>query len=349
MKKTTAIIRHDGKLSTVTEEIPELKENEVLIEVRCSLISPGTEMACAKGRRTTPVKEGDDIKFGYSNAGKIVAVKGYCGELVPGMRVAAMGAGNAEHTTYAIVPKNLVVPIPDEVTYEQASYLSLAATALQAVRRTSPKFGEYGSVLGLGIVGNLACQLYKLAGCRVIGEESLPKRAEIARACGIEVVDRNNCDVEAVRKEFAAPYGLDFALFAFGGDAEKAFMSIKKGMKVSADGHAMGNIVLVGGCRVPVDGGAASGNLNICVSSRTGAGYHDKAWEYGADYPNAFVQFTTQRNARELIRLIAEKRLNVDALTTHRFPLCEAEKAGDLLCDNPGEALGVIFEMDACK
>ena len=349
MKKTTAVIRHDGKLSTVVEEIPELKENEVLIEVYCSLISPGTEMSCAKTRRETPAKEGDDIKFGYSNAGKIIEVKGDCGELTPGMRVAAMGAGNAEHTTYAIVPKNLVVPIPDEVTYEQATYLSLAATALQAVRRSNIKFGEYGSVLGLGIVGNLACQLYKLAGCRVIGEESLPKRAEIAKACGIEVVDRNTCDVEEVRKNFAAPYGLDFALFAFGGDAEKAFMSIKKGMKVSADGHAMGNIVLVGGCRVPVDGGAASGNLNICVSSRTGAGYHDKAWEYGAEYPAAFVQFTTQRNARELIKLIAEKRLNVDALTTHRFPLSEAEKAGDLLCDNPGEALGVIFTMEHGK
>ena len=171
-------------------------------------------------------------------------------------------------------------------------------------------------------------------------------RTKIARKCGIETVNFKRKNVEEYRKEFASPYGLDFSLFAFGGDAEAAFMSIKKGMKVSADGHAMGNIVLVGGCRVSVDGGAASGNLNICVSSRTGAGYHDKVWEHGADYPAAFVQFTTQRNARELIRLIAEKRLLVDPMTTHVLPLDEAEKAGDLLCNTPDKALGVIFTME---
>ena len=146
-------------------------------------------------------------------------------------------------------------------------------------------------------------------------------------------------------KAFAAPYVLDFALFAFGGDAEKAFMNIKKCRKVSADGHVMGNITLVGGCRVPVDGGAASGNLNIRVSSRTGAGYHDSAWDYGKDYPAAFVQFTTQRNARELIRLMAEKRLKVDPVTTHRLPLEKIGEAGDLLIEHPDQALGVILTM----
>ena len=117
-------------------------------------------------------------------------------------------------------------------------------------------------------------------------------------------------------------------------------------MKVSADGHAMGNITLVGGCRVPVDGGAASGNLDIRVSSRTGAGYHDPAWEYGKDYPPAFVQFTTQRNARELIRLMAEKRLKTDPLTTHRLPLEKIGEAGDLLIDHPDQSLGMILLMN---
>ena len=349
MKKKTAVIRFDGKLSTVVEDIPELKEGEVLVEVHASLISPGTEMMLAKKRRVTPEDGAADVKFGYSNAGIVLKTCGDSKDIVPGMRVAAMGAGAAEHTTHAIVPVNLVVPIPDNVTFAQASYLSLAATALQAVRRTDVKFGEYGNVLGLGIVGNLACQLYKLAGCRVFGEDGFALRTKIAKKCGIETVNFKRKNVEEYRKNFAAPYGLDFSLFAFGGNAESAFMSIKKAMKVSADGHAMGNIVLVGGCRVPVDGGAASGNLNICVSSRTGAGYHDTVWEHGADYPAAFVQFTTQRNARELIRLIAEKRLLVDPMTTHVLPLDEAEKAGDLLCETPDQALGVVFTMEHNK
>ena len=161
----------------------------------------------------------------------------------------------------------------------------------------------------------------------------------------METIDFAGSDPVEPTRAFAAPYGLDFALFAFGGDAEKAFMDIKKCMKVSADGHVMGNVTLVGGCRVPVDGGAASGNLNIRISSRTGAGYHDRAWEYGKDYPAAFVQFTTRRNAMELIQLIAEKRLLVDPLTTHRIPLENIREAGDLLVDHPDEALGVVLTI----
>ena len=256
-----------------------------------------------------------------------------------------MGAGAALHANYAAVPVNLVVPIPEEVSFEQASYLSLAATALQAVRRTDVKLGEYGAVLGQGIVGNLAAQLYQLSGARVLGWETLPLRAEKAAQCGITTIDFVKNDPVEPTKSFAGPWGLDFALFAFGGDAEKAFMNIKECMKVSADGHAMGNITLVGGCRVPVDGGAASGNLNIRVSSRTGAGYHDTAWEYGRDYPAAFVQFTTQRNAQELIRLMAEKRLLVDPLTTHRLPLEKIAEAGDLLIEHPDQSLGMILIM----
>ena len=346
MKKITAVILPDGKLGTCIEKIPDLKEHEVMIEVHASLISPGTEMNLARQRREFPDPNAKETRFGYSNAGIIVQVKGDVKELKVGMRVAAMGAGAAEHTNYTAVPVTLVVPIPDEVTFEQAAYLSLAATSLQAVRRTAPKLGEYGAGLGLGIVGNLAAQLYQLSGARVLGWESLVSRTEIAYRCGIaQVTDFLKMDAVAASKEFVSPYGMDFALFAFGGNAEKAFDNIKKCMKVSADGHVMGRIVLVGGCRIPVDGGAASGNLDILASSRTGAGYHDHAWEYGKDYPPAFIQFTTQRNAQEVIRLIAEKRLQVDSMTTHRIKLENVSEAGDLLIDHPDQALGVILEM----
>lgn len=347
MKKITGAILFDGQLGTREQEIPELQPGQVLVEVHASLISPGTEMAAARQRRQKHLApDTPPMNFGYSNAGVILETRGDVKGLKTGMRVACMGAGAAEHANYAVVPVNLVVPIPDTVTFEQASYLSLAATSLQAVRRTDVKLGEYGAVLGQGIVGNLAAQLYRLNGARVIGWESLALRAEIAAKCGLGAcVDFVKADPVEPTRKFASPYGLDFALFAFGGDGESAFMNVKKCMKVSADGHAMGTITLVGGCRVPVEGGAASGNLNLCVSSRTGAGYHDREWEYGKDYPPAFVQFTTQRNARELIALIAEKRLLVDPMTTHRIPLENIREAGDLLIDHPDQALGVILTM----
>lgn len=346
MKRVVGAVYYDGRIGIEEEEMPKLRENQVLVEVHASLISPGTEMALVRNlRRKHDPADSRPVKFGYSNAGIILETQGNVKGLKPGMRVACMGAGAALHADYAAVPVNLAVPIPEEVSFEQGAYLSLAATALQAVRRTGVRLGEYGAVLGQGIVGNLASQLYRLSGARVLGWETLALRAEKAAQCGIETIDFVKNDPVEPTRTFAAPWGLDFALFAFGGDAEKAFTDIKKCMKVSADGHAMGNITLVGGCRVPVDGGAASGNLNIQVSSRTGAGYHDPAWEYGKDYPAAFVQFTTQRNAVELIQLMAEKRLMTDPLTTHRIPLEKIGETCELLIEHPDQSLGVILTM----
>lgn len=348
MKRIAGVVCPDGQVRCIEEDVPALKDNEVLVEMHNSLISPGTEMALVKNLRSGKVKIDEPLRFGYSSAGVILETRGDVKGLKPGMRVACMGAGAAIHGTYSNVPVNLIMPLPDNVSFEEGCYLSLAATALQAVRRTDVKMGEYGAVLGMGIVGNLAAQLYQISGARVLGWECLALRSEIAGKCGIKTIDFVNADPVEPTKNFADPYGLDFALFAFGGDGEKAFTDIKNCMKISADGHAMGNVVLVGGCRVPVDGGAASGNLNILVSSRTGAGYHDTAWEYGKDYPPAFVQFTTKRNADELVKLMSEKRLLTDPLTTHRMKLTGIAEASEMLISHPDTTMGVILEMKNC-
>jgi len=339
-----AFVTHDGQIECRQIPLPELKDNEVLVKVHASLISPGTEMNLPKMRRETPAAVGEDLAFGYSSAGEIIAVKGDVKDLKVGMRVACMGTG-AKHASYNAVPVNLVVPIPDNVTYEEATFASLAATSLQAVRRTEPQLGEYGLVLGLGIVGNLAAQLYQIAGARVLCWEALKSRRSIARKCNLKnAIDFRKVDAVAKAKEFSAPYGVDFALMAFGGNGDKAWESVLASMKVSADGHQMGRIVAVGGCKFTIGGGAWSGNVDIRPSSRTGAGYHDPAWEYGKDYPEVFVQFTSQRNARELIALIAEKRLKVTPLITQHVKIDDVAAACEMIIEHPEKALGVILE-----
>jgi len=346
MKRTAAIFTGTGEVKTRIEELPELKDNEVLIKVYASLISPGTEMAGVKGKREEPTPDEEDKNFGYANAGEILEVKGDVKDLKVGMRVAAMGGGGAHHANYANVPVNMIVPIPDNVTYPQAAYACLGATSLQAVRRADIKLGEYGMILGQGIVGNLAAQLSQINGAHVIGWEGFKSRIAIAKKCGIKnIVNFRDENPVEISKEFAAPYGVDFAIMAFGGPGTEAFNSIKDCMKESQDGHIMGNVVLVGGCMVEIGGGAHTGNLNIKIASRTGPGYHDSEYEYGKDYPNAFVQFTTQRNLREIISLISEKRLLVDPMTTHTLPLEEIEKAADLLINSPEKAMGIVLKM----
>ena len=344
MKRTVAVVTTKGEVIARREDVRELKDNEVLIDVECSLISPGTEMNLPRMRRETP--GGKDVVFGYANAGTIIATKGDVKNLKKGMRVAAMGGGFAVHGSVACVPVNLVMPIPDSVTFEQAAYACLGVTAMQGVRRADVSLGSYGMVLGLGLVGNLACQLFQAAGARVIGWEGLAQRIKIAKKCGIaNTVNFKKADAVEATKAFCAPYGADFAMLAFGGNATAPLQSAMSCMKVSADGHAMGNIVLIGGCKVEVGGGAWSGNLDFRASSRTGAGYHDSAWEYGKDYPDAFVQFTTQRNLREFINLLVEKKVKVDPMTTHRVYIDDVADAAELLLNHPDKAVGVILQM----
>jgi len=345
LKRQIAFINENGIVKTREEDVPELKENEVLIKVEASLISPGTEMGSVIKRRETPEDEPTETVFGYSNAGTVVKINGDAKGLKPGMRVAAMGTG-AHHANYTCVPINLVVPIPDNITFAQAPYTCLGATSLQAVRRTIPQLGEFGIILGLGIVGNFASQLSQLSGARIIGWEGYTSRIDIAEKCGIaNFANFKTDDTVEKSKEFAAPYGNDFAIFAFGGQAGESFNSVLSCMKVSQDGHQMGRIILVGGCEVTYSGGAHTGNIDVRSASRTGAGYHDPEYEYGKDYPNAFVQFTTQRNLKEIVNLISEKRLKVDPLTTHTMPLEKIGDAADLLVNTPDQAMGIILTM----
>lgn len=342
--RTIAFIDSFGNVSACEEAMPALQDGELLIKVHASLISPGTEMNAARMRRENHDTSAEKFYFGYANAGEVIAVKGDVKNFKPGMRVAAMGGG-AKHANFCCVPVNLVHAIPDELSYEQAAFACLGATSLQGIRRSIPQLGEYGAVLGLGIVGNLCCQLSTLSGARVIGWEGVQSRIEIAKECGIEnCIDINNQDAVELSKAFA-PWGLDFAFLAFGGNASNALQDVMKAMKVSADGHAMGRIVLIGGCIVEIGGGAYSGNLDFQASSRTGPGYHDKDWEYGRDYPAAFVQFTTQRNLHEIITLSVEKKLLLDQMITHRMPLEDVGKAADLLINHPDQAMGIILQM----
>ncbi len=346
MKRLEAVITGTGEVMARKAELPELKKNEVRIKVDSSLISPGTEIAGVKNKRENPDPKAEPGVFGYANAGEIIEIAGEHKGLEVGMRVAAMGGVGAHHANYANVPVNMVVPIPDNVAFPQAAYACLGATSLQAVRRADIKLGEYGMVLGQGIVGNLAAQLSRINGARVIGWEAFESRITIAKQCGIEnIVNFRSADPVAISKEFATPYCMDFAIMAFGGPATEAFNSVKECMKVSQDGHIMGNVVLVGGCLVEVGGGAHTGNLNIKIASRTGPGYKDLEYEYGKDYPNAFVQFTTQRNLREIITLISEQRLLVDPMTTHTMPLEDVGKAADLLIEHPDQAMGIVLKM----
>ena len=62
----------------------------------------------------------------------------------------------ASHAEVVSVPRNLCVPIPAGVDFEDASYVTLGAIALHGFRLAEPQLGESVAVIGMGLLGLLA-------------------------------------------------------------------------------------------------------------------------------------------------------------------------------------------------
>ena len=187
-----------GKLALKQVPDPKVRAGSVLVRTRASLISAGTERMVidfAKKSLAGKAKERPDLvkkvldkarrdglistfkavmarldeplPLGYSAAGEVVAVgAGLEGAFQVGQRVALAGAGLANHAELNVVPRNLVAPIPDGVSDEEACFGTLASIALAGVRNLAPQLGDVVLVLGVGLVGQLASQLLALSGAR---------------------------------------------------------------------------------------------------------------------------------------------------------------------------------------
>lgn len=150
--------------------VPAISDKMVLVENKFSLISAGTERGTVKVAKANLIgkakqrpdlvaqvlqnmkKEGikatldkvrtklDSLKaLGYSTSGIVKASLDSNGKFRPGDRVACAGQDYASHSEFVGVPQNLVAKIPDNVSFEEASYTTLGAIALQGVRQAETK------------------------------------------------------------------------------------------------------------------------------------------------------------------------------------------------------------------
>lgn len=110
--------------------------------------------------------------------------------------------GHGGHAKYMKVPVSTLVPLPDSLSFETGAAISCGTgTAWGALKRLALQGGETIAIFGQGPVGLSATQLAVAMGARVIALDVSPERRQLAKDFGAEIVidARANDPVAAIR------------------------------------------------------------------------------------------------------------------------------------------------------
>jgi predicted dehydrogenase/threonine dehydrogenase-like Zn-dependent dehydrogenase len=357
----------------VIEEVPapSVEPGTVLVQVRNSCISIGTELSGLKAsgeplwrkafRYPAKVKKAIAMvserglaqtishaqgaltsgqPTGYSAAGVVIGVGADVHDIAIGDQVACAGAQCAHHAAVINVPRNLTVPIPDGLDFEAASTVTLGAIALQGLRRAAPTLGETFVVLGLGILGQLTCQMLRSNGCRIIGTDLSHDRIDLGKRLGMDVgvYPEEGASIEQVIR-LTDGIGADGVIITAASPSDAivstAFQMCRK----------KGRVVLVGDVGLQLNrADFYQKELDFLISSSYGPGRYDRRYEEeGLDYPVAFVRWTENRNMSEYLRMLNERKVTVAPLIEATYPINEAPVAYERLKTDQKKPLMVLL------
>jgi predicted dehydrogenase/threonine dehydrogenase-like Zn-dependent dehydrogenase len=246
---------------------------------------------------------------------------------------------NGKHAEVVSVPINLCARVPDTVSDEEAAFTVLGAIALQGIRLVQPTLGETVVVTGLGLIGLVTVQLLRAHGCRVLGLDFDRDKLDLAQKFGAEVVDlAAGQDPVKTAELFSRGRGVDAVIVT------AATKSSEPMHQAALMCRKRGRIVLVGvtGLELSRDDFFKK-ELTFQVSASYGPGRYDPNYEEkGQDYPVGFVRWTEQRNFEAVLDMMADGRLDVKPLISHRFAIGDAEKAYELV-GGAGQSLGILL------
>ena len=366
-----------GELYVDEVPMPSISEGMVLVENEYSLISAGTERSTVKVAQSNLLgkakqrpdlvaqvvqnikKEGiaatlnkvktklDSLKaLGYSTSGVVIASLDKKGIFKPGDRVACAGQDYASHAELVAIPQNLVAKIPDNVSSEEAAFTTLGAIALQGVRQADPKLGEKVCVIGLGLLGQITCQLLRANGCAVFGIDLNDGLIKLANETSADkAINRADANLMASCENFTDGHGFDSIIITAAAPSNDP-------IELSAElARKKGKVIIVGAVKmdIPRDPHFYRKELDLRMSCSYGPGRYDVDYEdHGSDYPYAYVRWTEQRNMQAFLELISRKAIDLKPLITHTFDIENAEEAYDIVLGKTKEPhIGILLKYTA--
>jgi predicted dehydrogenase/threonine dehydrogenase-like Zn-dependent dehydrogenase len=363
----------DGSVEVVEAPDPQIQPGFIRVRTLFSAISPGTEgskiragqmsllgkarakpeqavqafgMIRTLGLRNTLRKVQSKLvgaqPLGYSLCGRVLETSGDCRDLGIGDLVACAGGGYANHADQVVIPANLAARVPEGVDPADAAFTTLGAIALQGIRIAAPTQGECALVIGLGIIGQLAGQLLKAGGCRVIGADISSSAIDLAVSSGSvdRAVNSGEETVLSAIEAFSRGRGVDLVLICAGargnGPVELAGAACRK----------KGRITVIGavGMDIPREDYYRK-ELAFTVSCSYGPGRYDPSYEEGGrDYPLSHVRWTEGRNMEAVLDGMASGVVKPSPLVTHRVRFEDAPGAYSMIAGATEPFCGIVLD-----
>ena len=352
--------------------VPGVSNGCVRIKVCYSCISSGTEMSAVNADQKTiweiiksnpasitsalnKVKEVGIQKVlnkvdsmieklgitGYSVSGVVEEVGKGVDNFHVGDLVAAGGASLALHAEYVVVPKNLVVKVPEGLNLAYASMGTVGSIAMHGVRRANLTLGEYGVVVGCGLMGLLAIQMMKASGVKVACTDINTTRLALAKELGADkVINSAEEDPVLAVQNWTNGHGADAVLFTAATHSDEplsqSFQMCRK----------KGKVVLLGvsGMTIKRDD-MYKNEIDFIISTSYGPGRYDPEYESrGVDYPYAYVRWTENRNIYNFLELVRDGVINIEKICPKVYDIEQAEQAYEGVKNDPSNHIITILD-----
>ena len=341
------VIEVEDKFTYKDVPIPEIKEDEVLVKVKaCGICGSDVPRVMHKGVHFYPIIvghefAGDVVKVGAKAQFAKVGQRVTAAPLIPCGTCPDCQKGNPAMCThysfigsrqdgamaeYVAVPAKNLVPIGDNVTYEQGAVIEPITVALHGIERAGAmEGGKSALVYGCGTIGMLTLQCLKAKGIeRVYAIDIDDNKLAMAKKLGAyETINSTQVDVVEYFKEHGK---VDFAFETAGVSFLQAqiIQLVKKRGKIVYIGTAHGEVKLEGKVFEQI----LRSELFVTGSWMSySAPFPGSEWTAAAEY-------------------LAAGKINVDDLISHKFPLKDGIKAFETLTDRNSGAIKVMYTMD---
>jgi L-iditol 2-dehydrogenase len=344
-KMTGAVLHEDGKITIDTMDVPQPDKDEVLARVKAVAIC-GTDPKIVKGVFKGLWPKSYPAIIGHEWAGEIVqvgsAVKrvkvgdrvagephkgcGFCRNCMTGRYNICENYGNLEsghrhygftapgaYAQYTVVSEKTVHKIPESVSFEEATNVDTAGTALHGVKRGKILPGDDVVVIGPGAVGLLSFQFARALGAGRVFVVGRKHRLQLAKQMGAIPIDYEAGDPVKQVKDQTEGRGVDVTIDCAGtlDSVPQAVAMTKKGGRIVLTGLTPGPVP------IPIS--------QVILEEKDLLGVR-------AD-PNT---------CEEAIPLIANGSVKIKPMITHVFPLAEFEKALKIFSERADNAVKVI-------